>query len=344
MSKRTPAVAVIIPAWNEASTIAKTVTDFREALPGARVYVYDNNSSDQTARAARAAGAQVRPEPRQGKGNVVRRALADIEADVYVLADGDATYGAPSAPGMVELLLAQQLDMVVARRRSTAREAHRPGHRFGNWLLTATVRQIFGAGLNDLLSGYRVFSRRFVKSFPALSVGFEIETELSIHALALRLPVAEIDTPYAARPEGSHSKLSTWRDGGHILGTILRLFILECPLRFFSLLALTLTVAATVLFVPLIVEYLQTGLVPRLPTMLGAASVYTAAFLSIVVGIILYATALGRLEAKRLAYLAVRHPGYDLETVGDFESRSPAVTSRRETSLTNHARQRPPRP
>lgn len=325
MSTRTPAVAVIIPAWNEASTIAKVVTDFREALPGARLSVYDNNSSDPTARAARAAGAEVRPEPRQGKGHVVRRALADIEADVYVLVDGDATYDAPSAPGMVELLLAQQLDMVVARRRLTGKGAYRPGHQFGNWLLTATVRRIFGSGLNDLLSGYRVFSRRFVKSFPTPSTGFEIETELSIHALALQLPVAEIDTPYFARPEGSHSKLGTWRDGVSILGTILRLFVFECPLRFFSLLALALVVAATVLFAPVLLEYLQTGLVPRLPTMLAAASVYTSAFLSIVVGAVLHTTALGRLEAKRLAYLAVSPAGYDSAAVGDFEAQSPAL-------------------
>src|SRR5437588_10997826 len=216
-------IAVLVPCFNEETAVATVVGDFRKALPSAQIYVYDNNSSDRTAVVAREAGAEVRSEYRQGKGHVVRRMFADVDADVYVLVDGDATYDAPSAPRMIGVLLSERLDMVVGLRADRSEAAYRRGHRTGNRVLTGFLSRVFGHAFKDILSGYRVFSRRFVKSFPVLSDGFEIETELSVHALELALPVAEIDTPYYARPEGSFSKLNTWRDGFRILGTILKL-------------------------------------------------------------------------------------------------------------------------
>ena len=235
-------VAVLVPCYNEASAIAKVVADFRAALPGATVYVYDNNSSDDTVEAAKAAGAVVRRETHQGKGHVVRRMFNDIEADIYLLVDGDATYDAPSAPAMIGKLTEDRLDMVVAARVDRDESAYRPGHRAGNWLLTGLVAHIFGRAFTDMLSGYRVFSRRFVKSFPILSGGFEIETELTVHALELELPVGEVATPYYSRPSGSASKLNTWRDGFRILRTLLKLYRTERPLPFFGALGLALII------------------------------------------------------------------------------------------------------
>ncbi|MCC7348754.1 MAG: glycosyltransferase, partial [Variibacter sp.] len=250
-----PAVAVLIPCYNEEAAIATVVRDFRAALPDAQIYVYDNNSRDRSREVAQAAGAIVRREIRQGKGHVVRRMFADVEADIYLLVDGDATYDAPSAPRLVQKLLDDRLDMVVAARRDREEAAYRRGHRAGNALLTGFVASVFGKSVVDLLSGYRVFSRRFVKSFPVLSGGFEIETELTVHALQLELPVGELDTPYFARPPGSVSKLNTWFDGLRILGTIFKLYRTERPLQFFLVLGVLLASLSVVLAVPVIATY-----------------------------------------------------------------------------------------
>jgi glycosyltransferase involved in cell wall biosynthesis len=302
-------IAVLIPCYNEETAIAQVVADFRAALPGAAIHVYDNNSTDRTVETARAAGAVVRRENHQGKGRVVRRMFADIEADVYVLVDGDATYDAPSAPRMVGRLIADRLDMVVGVRIEQQQAAYRLGHRAGNRLLTGFVAQVFGRTFSDMLSGYRVFSRRFVKSFPVLSGGFEIETELTVHALELELPVDEIETPYFSRPIGSVSKLNTWRDGFRILRTIFRLYRAERPLPFFSSLAAALVLAAVVLAVPVFATYLREGIVPRLPTAVLSSGLMLLAFLSLASGLILDTVTRGRRELKRFAYLAQRAPG-----------------------------------
>src|SRR6476646_3680823 len=259
MTTSSPRIAVLVPCYNEEAAVATVVADFRKALPSADIYVYDNNSSDRTAAVAREAGAEVRSERRQGKGHVVRRMFADIDADIYVLVDGDATYDAASVPRMIDALVSDRLDMVVGLRVDQAEAAYRPGHRTGNWLLTSFLASVFGAAFKDILSGYRVFSRRFVKSFPVLSDGFEIETELSVHALELALPVAEIATPYYARPEGSFSKLNTWRDGFRILGTILRLYRSEKPLRFFAGIGVFLMVISIGLAIPIVITFLEEG-------------------------------------------------------------------------------------
>jgi glycosyltransferase involved in cell wall biosynthesis len=311
-------IAVLVPCFNEEAAIARVVGDFQAALPQATVYVYDNNSTDGTVAAARAAGAVVRREPHQGKGNVVRRMFSDVDADVYVLVDGDATYHAPSAPTMIRLLLEERLDMVVAARAHTDEAAYRPGHVAGNRLLTGFVDAVFGATFTDILSGYRAFSRRFVKSFPVLSGGFEIETELTVHALELELPVTEIRTPYYARPEGSQSKLSTWRDGLRILGTILKLYRSERPLRFFSSIGIVLGVAAIALAAPIAIHFFEYGNVPRFPTAILAMGLMLAAYVSIAVGLILDTVTRGRREIKLLAYLEQRAPGED----GDRRERS----------------------
>jgi len=300
---------VLLPCYNEETAIAQTVADFRAALPQARVYVYDNASTDRTAEVAAAAGASVVREPLRGKGNVVRRMFADVEADVYVLADGDDTYDAAAAPALIGKLCREQLDMVNAARVNTSQEAYRRGHRFGNRLFTRMVSGLFGKRFDDILSGYRVFSRRFVKSFPALAKGFEIETELTVHALELRMPVAEVTTPYKERPEGSESKLSTFRDGFRILRTILRLTKEERPLAFFSAGAAMLAFASLVLAFPLLVTYLETGLVPRLPTAVLVSALMILAFLSLACGLILDSVAHGRREMKRLHYLTLPAPG-----------------------------------
>lgn len=304
----TPRIAVLIPCYNEAEAIAGVVRDFAAALPEATIYVYDNNSRDATRERAAQAGAIVRSETHQGKGNVVRRMFADIEAEVYVLVDGDGTYHALSARTMVDLLLANSLDMVNGARVAIAATAFRPGHRFGNRLLTGAVAIIFGDQLKDMLSGYRVMSRRFIKSFPALASGFETETELTVHALELRLPIAEIQTPYRDRPAGSDSKLRTFRDGWRILRTIFFLVREERPLQFFSFVAAALVVAALALGWPLLEEYLRTGLVPRFPTAILATGLTIVGFVSFIAGLILDTVTLGRREMKRLHYLALQGP------------------------------------
>jgi glycosyltransferase involved in cell wall biosynthesis len=306
----TPRIAVLIPCYNEAQAIAGVVRDFTVALPEATIYVYDNNSRDETAARAEQAGAVVRTEAHQGKGNVVRRMFADIDAEVYVLVDGDGTYDAPSARTMVDHLLANSLDMVNGARVPVAASAFRPGHVFGNRLLTGTVATIFGDRLKDMLSGYRVMSRRFIKSFPALASGFETETELTVHALELRLPLAEIQTPYRDRPVGSLSKLRTFRDGFRILRTIFFLVKEERPLQFFSGVALVLLIASLALGWPLLTEFLRTGLVPRLPTAVLATGMVLLAAVSFVAGMILDTVTLGRREMKRLHYLSLQGPTF----------------------------------
>src|SRR3954447_4996422 len=297
-------VAVLVPCFNEEAAVATVVSDFREALPTAEIFVYDNNSRDRTVEVARAAGAIVRSERRQGKGHVVRRMFPDVDADVYVLVDGDATYDAPSVPHMIDALVNDHLDMVVGFRVDQVHAAYRPGHRTGNWMLTSFLSLIFGQAFKDILSGYRVFSRRFVKSFPVLSDGFEIETELTVHALELALPVAEVETSYYARPEGSFSKLNTWRDGFRILGTILKLYRSEKPLRFFSAIGLLLALVSVGLAIPVIVTYLEQGLVPRLPTAVLSMGLMILSVLSVSSGLVLDTVTRGRREMKLLAYLS----------------------------------------
>jgi len=298
-------VAVLLPCYNEEAAIAQTVAAFRAALPQATVYVYDNNSRDRTRELAAAAGAIVRDERMQGKGHVVRRMFADVEADVYVMADGDMTYDASAAPELVARLVGERLDMVVGARRSEVEEAYRRGHRLGNRLFTGLLAGLFGRSFTDIFSGYRVFSRRFVKSFPALSRGFETETEISVHALELAMPVAEVVTAYGARPEGSVSKLSTYRDGWRIARTILHLFRIERPVLFYGGFAAFLVVLALVLAAPLVVTYVETGLVPRFPTAILVTGLVIVAALSFAVGLILDTVVRGRREVRRLAYLSL---------------------------------------
>jgi Glycosyl transferase family 2 len=302
-------VAVLVPCFNEEAAIAKVVADFRAALPEATIYVYDNNSTDRTVEVAAAAGAVVRHEMHRGKGNVVRRMFADVDADVYVLVDGDATYDAPSARAMIARLAAERLDMVVAARVEKDAAAYRLGHRTGNRLLTAFFVSVFNATFTDILSGYRAFSRRFVKSFPVLSRGFEIETELSVHALELELAVGEVVTPYYARPQGSVSKLSTWRDGLRILLTIVGLFRSERPLAFFTGLGIALAAVSGMLAIPIFVTYFEQGIVPRIPTAILSTGLMLLAFLSVVAGLVLDTVTRGRRENKLIAYLSQRAPG-----------------------------------
>lgn len=301
-------IAVIVPCRNEAASISNVVHDFRAALPGATVFVYDNNSSDETEKIAREAGAVVRTELLPGKGNVVRRMFADIDADIYVLVDGDDTYDAASAGKLIEKLESDILDMVTGVRVPVDIDSYRPGHKFGNFILTGIVSLVFGSRSSDLLSGYRVFSRRFVKSFPALTSGFEIETELTVHALELRMPIAEIETPYSSRPSGSESNLRTIQDGLRILRTILWLTKAERPLHFFGLIFAVLAAASVTLAWPLFTTFLETGLVPRFPTALLSTGLMLLAFLSMACGIILDTVTRGRQEMKRLHYLSIaRH-------------------------------------
>ncbi|MCP3020266.1 MULTISPECIES: glycosyltransferase [Cupriavidus] len=309
MPKLNPSrVAVIIPCYNEAATIAGVVQSFRKHLPDAVLYVFDNNSSDETIAQARAAGAVVRSVPLQGKGNVVRRMFADVDADVYVMVDGDGTYDASVAPELVRRLCAEGLDMVVGARVSEEQAAYRFGHRFGNVLLTSFAAALFGRTFTDMLSGYRIFSRRYAKSFPAHSSGFEIETELAVHALEQRMPVAEQDTIYYSRPTGSESKLNTYRDGWRILMTILRLFKSEKPLAFFSAGFMGCSLLSVILAVPLFETYLSTGLVPRLPTALVCVALVLLGIILLTCGIVLDTVTHGRLEMKRLAYLSLPAP------------------------------------
>jgi len=301
-------IAVLLPCYNEEAAISETVAGFRLALPQATVYVYDNNSRDRTVELARAAGAIVRTERQQGKGHVVRRMFADVDADVYVMADGDLTYDPKSAPKMVRMLIDERLDMVVGTRQHEAKEAYRGGHVIGNRLFTRLLSGLFGRSFTDIFSGYRVFSRRFVKSFPVLSEGFEIETEISVHALELRMPVGEVETTYGARPEGSASKLSTYRDGWRILRTIGTLYRVERPVLFYGSFGALLLVAAIVLAIPLVLTYLDTGMVPRFPTAILATGMVIVAVLSFFAGLILDTVTRGRRELRRLWYLSYRAP------------------------------------
>jgi glycosyltransferase involved in cell wall biosynthesis len=299
-------IAVILPCYNEEAAIVETVAGFHAALPTATVYVYDNNSRDRTVELARASGAVVRTERQQGKGHVVRRMFADVDADIYVMADGDLTYDPKAAPAMVRMLVDEQFDMVVGTRQHEAAGAYRGGHVIGNRVFTGLLARLFGRSFTDIFSGYRVFSRRFVKSFPVLSEGFEIETEMSVHALELRMPVGEVATVYGVRPEGSTSKLSTYRDGWRILKTIGTLYRIERPVLFYGGIGAVLILAAIVLAVPLLLTYLETGLVPRFPTAILVTGMVVIAVLSFFAGLILDTVTRGRREMRRLAYLA--HP------------------------------------
>jgi len=307
-SVASPKIAVLLPCYNEEAAIGKTVAGFRAALPGATIYVYDNNSRDRTRDVAAEAGAVVRSERQQGKGHVVRRMFADIDADVYVMADGDLTYDPSAAPQMVDLLLAEQLDMIVGTRRHEEKDAYRGGHVLGNKLFTGLLSGLFGRSFSDIFSGYRVFSRRFVKSFPVLSSGFEIETEMSVHALELRMPVGEVETVYLARPEGSQSKLSTYSDGWRILKTIITLYRIERPVLFYGSIGALLVALAVLLAVPLVITYLNTGLVPRFPTAILVTGIIIVAVLCFFAGLILDTVTRGRREVRRLYYLSLAAP------------------------------------
>jgi glycosyltransferase involved in cell wall biosynthesis len=304
-------IAVLIPCYNEATTIAEVVGAFREQLPGALIYVYDNNSSDETSSKAERAGAIVRNEPQQGKGHVVRRMFSDVEAAVYILVDGDHTYDASSVRSMLKTFLSEHCDMVNGRRVTEIAAAYRFGHQFGNRMLTGIVTWIFGKRCEDILSGYRIFSRRFIKSFPALSTGFEIETEFTVHALSLNMPIGEVDTPYKDRPEESESKLNTYRDGFRILWMIILLTKDERPFFFYSIAFTVLALFSLALGIPVAIEFLETGLVPRMPTAILSASIMVLAFLSLTTGLVLDSVARGRREAKRLHYLSLSWLGQD---------------------------------
>ena len=305
LSPAEPVIAVLLPCYNEERTVGAVVRGFREALPGAVIYVYDNNSSDLTALNARAAGAVVVREPRQGKGNVVRRMFADIDADIYVMADGDGTYDPHDAPHLVNTLLTERVDMVVGTRRGVTDDAGRTGHAFGNRAFNALYRFLFGRDFTDIFSGYRVFSRRYVKSFPAVSGGFEIETEMSVHASMLRIPVSEMELDYGRRPEGSQSKLSTFRDGGRILWMFAMLMKETRPARFFGALAALFLVASAGFAAPVLYEYFATGYVARVPTWMLAIGLLSLSMIMLVAGLILDSVARGRVEQKRIHYLSL---------------------------------------
>ena len=297
-------IALIVPCFNEAAAISHVIEGFKSALPQIDCYVFDNNSTDSTVELALQCGAKVKQVKLKGKGNVVRRMFADVDADIYIMVDGDGTYDASSAPKLLEVFLTGDLDMLVGSRVSSMQEAYRPGHRFGNKILTGFVHLLFSRGFDDMLSGYRLFSRRFVKSFPAHSAGFEIETELAIHALELRMPIAEVKTVYGARIDGSVSKLNTYRDGARILLTIFKLFKVEKPLFFFGI-GFILSILLSMVFAwPLFVTYLDSGIVPRLPTAVLCLGLVLVGFLLLVCGLILDTVTLGRIESKRLSYLA----------------------------------------
>ena len=299
-------VAVLIPCYNEELTITKVIKDFKEVLPDADFYVYDNNSTDETMLRAREAGAIVRQETLQGKGNVVRRMFRDIEADLYVMVDGDDTYDASKAPEMVRTAIASSVDLVNGIRISdNAENAYRPGHEFGNHLLTSAVSILFGNRIMDMLSGYKVLSKRFVKSFPAHSAGFEVETELTVHALVLSMSIAHVSGKYKGRPEGSMSKLRTYSDGMKILKLIIVLYKQERPLFFFSVIGSFFALLALGLGIPIVVDYIQTGLVPRLPTAILSMGIMSTSFLSFTSGLILDTVTRGRREARILQYLAI---------------------------------------
>lgn len=299
-----PRISVLIPCYNEEKTVAKVVSDFRDALPSATVFVFDNNSTDATVECAQTAGAIVRSEKRQGKGNVVRRMFSDIDADIYIIVDGDATYDASAAPEIVRRMLDEGLDFLNCVRVTELEAAYRPGHKFGNLMFTGMVRSIFGTEINDMLSGYKGLSKRFVKSFPALSQGFETETELAVHALELRMPIGELRTSYFDRPDGSESKLSTFRDGWRILRTVARLIRDERPLAFFSVMSALAAIVSLAFGLPVVYAFMKTGLVLKFPTAILAASLMMISMLSLVAGLILDTTTRGRREMKRLHYLS----------------------------------------
>jgi Glycosyl transferase family 2 len=315
---RLPRIAVLIPCYNEEVAIADTIAGFQKALPEATIYVYDNNSKDKTVERAKATGAVVRRETMQGKGSVVRRMFADIEADVYLMTDGDTTYDPSAARAMIDLLIEDNLDMVVGKRVHKAKEAYRPGHVLGNRMLTGFLARLFGTRFTDILSGYRAFSRRFAKSFPAESTGFEIETELTVHALTLKLPVTEIDTDYFERPAGSTSKLNTYRDGIRILRVMIDLFKNERPLAFFSICALVMALISVGLAAPIILHWIQEGDVPRFPTAILSATIMLMAFLSVAVGLNLDTVTHGRRELKRLVYLQIPSPREALGNTAEY--------------------------
>jgi glycosyltransferase involved in cell wall biosynthesis len=298
-------IAVLLPCCNEEQTIGDVVRRFRETLPSAQIYVYDNNSRDLTALKARAAGAIVVREPRQGKGNVVRRMFADVEADIYLMADGDGTYAPEDAPQLINMLVTERSDMAVGTRRGVTDNAGRAGHAFGNWIFNGLYKRLFGRDFTDIFSGYRAFTRRFVKSFPAVSGGFEIETEMSVHASQLKLPVSELPLDYGRRVEGSPSKLSTFRDGIKILWMFAMLLKETQPLRFFGALALLFMAASIVLMAPVLIEYFETGLVPRMPTWVLSVTLLLLSILMVVTGLILDSVARGRAEQKRIFYLSL---------------------------------------
>ena len=308
MPKSPPRIAVILPCYNEEPAIRATVLGFRQALPTASIVVYDNASTDRTSEVAREAGAFVRSETRRGKGNVIRRAFADIDADIYVVADGDGTYDAAVAPRLVRLLVDESLDMVVGTRLHSEKEAYRAGHVAGNWLFNQVVARLFDKGLSDIFSGYRVLSRRFVKSFPCMSEGFEIEAEMSIHALQLRMPVREAPTHYSKRVAGTVSKLNTWRDGFRILRHVLRLQRLHRPRRFFGSLGVATILLALLLALPVFSTFLQSGQVPRFPTAILAMGMVLLGALVAFVGLILESSSQLALETKRLSYLSMASP------------------------------------
>jgi glycosyltransferase involved in cell wall biosynthesis len=303
-----PRIAILIPCYNEEAAIATVVQAFRSAVPGATIYVYDNNSRDRTMDVARKAGAVVRSESQQGKGNVVRRMFADIEADVYVLVDGDDTYDAAAAPAMAARLIEQGLDIITGRREATGTAAYRAGHVLGNRMLTGLTGLMFGVKLGDMLSGYRIMSRRFVKSFPTAVEGFGIETELTVHAVRMMVPMAEVATRYKERPLGSASKLNTYRDGFRILLTIVGLMRRERPLIFFSAIFAFFALMTFAIGLPVVIEYFRTGLVPRLPTAVLVSGTMVLAFLSLFTGLMLDTVTRGRWELKRMAYLAIPGP------------------------------------
>lgn len=298
-------IAVLLPCYNEALSIASVVFGFRKALPGIRIYVYDNNSSDDTAEQAARAGAIVVPSLRQGKGNVVRQMFADIEADIYLMADGDGTYDPTAAPEMVNTLLTQRVDMVVGTRRDVTLDAGRKGHAFGNKMFNKVYHLLFGKDFTDIFSGYRAFSRRFAKSFPAGSPGFEIETEMSVHASILRLPVAEVEFDYGVREEGSESKLSSFGDGYKILKMMAVLLKETKPFIFFSYIAVALLGVSVLFMAPVLSEYFATGLVDRMPTWILSMTLMLAAMMSLMAGTILDSVARGRIEQKRIHYLSI---------------------------------------
>ena len=300
-------VAVIVPCLDEAAAVGKVVDDLRAALPHAVVYVYDNGSTDRTAEVAARHGAVVRREPRPGKGNVIRRAFADVDADTYVLIDGDDTYDASAVGDLLRVLVTEGLDHVVGTREASTLTAYRRGHAAGNRALNTVVSRLFGEPVTDMLSGYRVMSRRFVKSFPAISRGFEVETELTVHAVNLRVPQREVPVGFRDRAEGSESKLRTYRDGFAILSWILRLARFERPLLVHSVLGALLVVVALVLGIPVVVEFFQIGRVPKFPTAILASALVMIATLVTALGFILDAVRRAADEASRLAYL--RYPG-----------------------------------